>query len=331
MPQGKFRLINSLMNGQGDSSGDASSRLPSPRRPRIIAVGGGKGGVGKTLLTSNLGIMLSQTGRSVLLVDADLGAANLHTFVGETRNPAPLSRFLKGEITRIEQVTSKTNIPNLELVSGSRDSMDIANFDASNSTVLKHGLMSTRHDFVIMDLGPGTSNSMLDFFLMADHGILVVTPEPTSVENTYRFIKCLLLRRMKMLQESEEGGELRELLRKILFSTPRTGALTISGLLDELKRHDNHSGETLEKVMRGTDISLIINQARTPDERLLGYSIARACADFFTLKVNILGHVPYSDEIMESVRTRRPLAISHRNSPAAREIESILQGILRRI
>jgi flagellar biosynthesis protein FlhG len=334
VPQGKFKLIRSLVKGntaRDERSVEASGRRAGARRPQIISIGGGKGGVGKSLLTSNMGVLLSQMDKSVLLVDADLGAANLHTMVGEAQSRAPLSRFLKGEVTEIESVISKTTVPNLDLISGSRDSMDIANLEGRHASTLKNGIMSVDHDYVIMDLGPGTSNNMLDFFLMSDQGVLVLTPEPTSVENTYRFIKCLLLRRMKMLQESDEGGELRELLKKILFDRERTAPLSISGLLDELRSHDQHRGETLKKVMQGIDISLVINQARTPEDRLLGYSISRACADFFTLDVSILGHISYSDSVVESIRSRRPLAIGYAGSEATREIESVLRAILKRI
>jgi flagellar biosynthesis protein FlhG len=65
----------------------ASSPAPALDRPgrRIIAIGGGKGGVGKSLIAANLAIYLSQLGKRVVLIDADLGGANLHTFVGVDR------------------------------------------------------------------------------------------------------------------------------------------------------------------------------------------------------------------------------------------------------
>jgi Mrp family chromosome partitioning ATPase len=101
-------------------------------RPKIWAVGGGKGGVGKSLVTSNLGILLTRAGNKALLVDADLGTANLHTFVKAEQTTLSLSKFLfTGEPSDIQHLISKTSIPNLDLISGAKDSLDVADLNGN--------------------------------------------------------------------------------------------------------------------------------------------------------------------------------------------------------
>ncbi|MFQ5466240.1 MAG: P-loop NTPase [Thermodesulfobacteriota bacterium] len=298
------------------------------RRPVLWAVGGGKGGAGKSLIASNLGILLSRAGRRVLLVDVDLGAANLHTLVGETESHMPLSSFIKGEVNDLSEVISATGMPNLDLVSGSMDSMDAANLNGTRVAHLRDSLEKTDHDYVLMDLGPGTSNNTLDFFLLADRGILVVTPEPTAVENTYRFIKCLLLRLMKQAQEAREGGKLKDILKRIFYESEMSKNLTIAALLDEIREHDRDSWRMLKELMERTRLSVVINQARRPEDNTLGYSVRRACLDFFDVEVDILGHIPFSEKVWESTRLRRPLTVEYADTEPAVQLSSVLDEAL---
>src|SRR6476661_2364377 len=106
-------------------------RAASPPRGaaarRIVAVGGGKGGIGKSLVSANLGIALAQRGSSVVLVDADLGGANLHSCLGVSQPSASLSDFLDKRVDRLEQTAVETGISGLRLISGARDVLDAAN------------------------------------------------------------------------------------------------------------------------------------------------------------------------------------------------------------
>src|SRR5204863_3878543 len=108
-----------------DTSQDLVVATPErdPRRAarRIIAVGGGKGGAGKSLLAANLGIFLSTLGKRVVLLDADLGGANLHTFVGVERPRVTLGDLFEKRVARVEDVVVETPIPGLGLVSGEGD------------------------------------------------------------------------------------------------------------------------------------------------------------------------------------------------------------------
>src|SRR6185295_6844890 len=93
----------------------------------IVAFGGGKGGVGKSLLCANVGIYLAQLGKRVVLLDADLGGANLHTFVGIDRPAVTLGAFFGRRVARIEEVVVPTRVANLGLLSGEGEPLGAAN------------------------------------------------------------------------------------------------------------------------------------------------------------------------------------------------------------
>jgi flagellar biosynthesis protein FlhG len=88
---------------------------------RIIAVGGGKGGVGKNLVTSSLVIWLAQHGKKVVVVDTDLGGANLHTCLGQSILDRTLSDFINCRVDSIEDLILETGVKNLGLISGAHD------------------------------------------------------------------------------------------------------------------------------------------------------------------------------------------------------------------
>src|SRR5512140_2767761 len=173
--------------------------IPARRRGarRVISIGGGKGGIGKSLISANLGIELARRGKRVVLVDADLGGANLHTTLGVDVPRRTLSDFIERRVSRIDDVVTPTGIANLGLVSGALDHLDAANpRHAQKMRLLRH-VQQLDADFAILDLGAGTHSNVLDFFLVSDHGILVLVPEPTAVENAYRFVKAAFWRRMR--------------------------------------------------------------------------------------------------------------------------------------
>ncbi|HCF59957.1 MAG TPA: ATP-binding protein, partial [Myxococcales bacterium] len=167
---------------------------------RVLAVGGGKGGIGKSLIASNLGIELARRGNRVVLIDADLGGANLHTCLGMELPKVTLSDYINRRVAKLEEVLVPTTVANLSLVSGALDALDVANPKYAQKLKLLRNFQALDVDYAILDLGAGTNYNVLDFFLIADHGLLVLVPEPTSVENGYRFIKAAFFRRLANVQ-----------------------------------------------------------------------------------------------------------------------------------
>src|SRR5690606_30874008 len=113
-----------------------------------------------------------------------------------------LSDFVNRTYEELVEVVTPTNLPHLGLISGALDFLEAANPKYTQKMRLLREITRLDVDVVIIDLGGGTGFNILDFFLVAEHGILAVVPEPTSIENAYRFIKAAYYRRLKMLETS---------------------------------------------------------------------------------------------------------------------------------
>jgi flagellar biosynthesis protein FlhG len=142
----------------------AVDHTPSPDGPCIWAVGGGKGGVGKSMVTTSLAVALAGRGQRVVVVDADLGGANVDTVFGISRPPRTLSEFFAGEVPRLADVLSPTSVPNLRVVSGSNALLSMANPLHSQKTKFLRHLRYLPVDHVLLDLGAGANYNVLDFF-----------------------------------------------------------------------------------------------------------------------------------------------------------------------
>jgi len=301
-------------------------RTPAPRRGararRVISVGGGKGGIGKSLIAANLGIELARRGKSVVLVDADLGGANLHTCLGVDLPRTSLSDFVERRVERIEDVVVPTGVANLGLVSGAMDHLDAANPKYAQKMRLMRHILMLDVDYAILDLGAGTALNVLDFFLVSDHGILVLVPEPTAVENVYRFVKAAFWRRVRNVV-AVYGFE--EPLRSVMgdggFHSPVE-------VIAALREQHPEAGATLEKELHAFRPRLIVNQARTPQDGELGRAVVAAWKKYFGLGMDYLGSIEHDEAMWRTVRARKPLLLERPEAPAARSFAAIADGLV---
>ncbi|HZI12214.1 MAG TPA: P-loop NTPase [Myxococcus sp.] len=303
---------------------DSPGVVARARPHRIIAVGGGKGGIGKSLVSSNLGVALALRGQRVLLVDADLGGANLHTCLGVNQPTATLSDFMLRPKAKLEDVIVPTGVPNLSLIAGALDVLDAANIKYAQKQRLLRGLQTQSVDYLILDLGAGSSFNTLDFFIIADHGVLVLLPEPTSVENAYRFVKAAFYRRLQQV-EAQYGIE--SLVEKAL-STREGAARTPFEIIQHVRQQNAALGERLEKELTAFRVKLVLNQARSDGDLNVGGAVVSAWKKFFGLEMDDLGAIRYDDEAWRAVRRRRPIVLERPDSPAALGLQGIADRLL---
>ncbi len=169
----------------------ASTPSPArPRRCRIIAVASGKGGVGKTNLAVNLSIVLSRLGRRVVLLDADLGTANVDVVLNvQTRYD--LTDLIHGRRT-VDEVAAHL-ADGLRLIRGVSGLPAFADMPASDRKRLidQLGDLEGQSDFIVIDCGAGVSENVIAFAHAADELLIVTTPEPTAITDAYALVKVL--------------------------------------------------------------------------------------------------------------------------------------------
>ncbi|MGZ3696788.1 MAG: P-loop NTPase [Bdellovibrionota bacterium] len=306
---------------------DLPTSSPSGRLQQIWAVGGGKGGVGKSLVASSLAISLSRLNRKVVAVDLDLGGANLHTTLGVDLPRQTLSDFFSHRVAKVDDCVVSTGITNLELISGAQDAIGITNLKATQKINFMKGLRALDADYVIIDLGAGTSFSTLDFFLFADVGLITLLPEPTSIENTYRFIKSAYYRR---LSRSRALAEIRPLVEMAMDPRNPLGIKCPSDLFREVNKADPDAGMKLKREIERFKPKVIVNQARTQTDIDIGSSVKTVCKKYFGIEMDYLGYLDYDSAVWQAVRRKRPLMIEFPNSRLVSSVDHIVQLLLKR-
>ena len=264
----------------------------------IWPIGGGKGGSGKTFLTGSLGILLAGKGKKTLLIDADLGAANLHTVLGIPHPQKTLSDFINRKVRALEETVMETGLENLSFISGARDNLDMANMAHAQKTKLLRAIARLPFDCILLDLGAGTSFNTLDFFTLSSTGIFVTTPEPTSIENVYRLIRSVYLRRIKQVLREEA---FRALIREAAAPSGGSPAKNPEDLLSFLRASDPATAERLEESLRAFRFKLLLNQLRKQDNPQIGNLICRICEKHLGLAVRFLGNVHYDERVHDAV------------------------------
>ncbi len=302
--------------------GDGVGGALRGRARRIIAIGGGKGGVGKSLVAANVAIFLAQFGKRVVLLDADLGGANLHTFLGIDRPHVTLGDFFGKRVERVEECVVETAIKNLGLVSAEGDPLWAASPRPSARNRLISQVRDLDADYLVCDLPPGSGFTALDFFLVAHAGVLVVVPEPTSIENSWRFIKSAFLRRLRGVAGFER-------IPPELSSTATEGGIPSPLDLYQAARGIDATlaARVLEEIHRFRP-RLVVNQTRARADLELGPQLRAAGRRRLGLAVDYLGHLDSDDAVWLAVRKRRPLIVEHPEAKITKNLERVVRRLL---
>ncbi len=307
-----------------ENNSSFTSDIASHRKQKIWAIGGGKGGVGKSLVTANLSICLSLLGYKVVAIDLDLGGANLHTCLGVPVPDSTLSDYVTKKVKDINELLTPTAIKNLFLISGAQDDLGIANLKHMQKTKILNHFEDIDADFLLLDLGAGTTFNTLDFFIAADKGILVSLPEPTSIENTYRFIKSVYYRKLKMAEEFLEISPLIDQAMNAKMSQNSTPA----DLVTRVMSINPQMGQKLRQEITKLSPRLIINQIRTQADIDIGHSMRIICKKYFGIDLDYVGHLDYDATVWQSVKKRRPLLMEYPNSTLVNNFDRIVHGLL---
>jgi flagellar biosynthesis protein FlhG len=158
-------------------------------KPRIITVTSGKGGVGKTNLSVNMALAFARIGKKVIVMDADLGLANVNVML----NMIPkynLYHVIKKQKT-IREILVETEY-GISIVAGASGFSQIANLgEEDRKDFIRELDTLSNADIIIIDTSAGVSSNVLDFIAAADDAVIITTPEPTAITDAYGIIKII--------------------------------------------------------------------------------------------------------------------------------------------
>jgi flagellar biosynthesis protein FlhG len=293
---------------------------------RVWAIGGGKGGIGKSFLAVNLATVAARMGWRVLLIDADLSGANLHTCLGvRGGNRVNLSDYLYDRVVDIDKAVIDTAVPGLRLIMGALDHTGMAETSRAQRENLFQALGKLPVDLVVFDLAAGADRATLDFFLETDEGVIIATPEPTSIENAYGFLRAAFYRR---LARTMSTSPIRDLIREAMDRRNERGIRTPTDLFKEIGQLDPDEETRFRQALENFRPRLVVNQVRDSEEIKLGFSMRSVCRKFFGINLEYLGYICFDDAVWRSVKESRPLVLAYPQSDAALYIRRIVHKML---
>ena len=295
---------------------------------RIIPVASGKGGVGKSLIAANLGVAFAQAGQRVVLADLDLGASNLHLVLGYQSPKTGIGTFLNDTKSDFNTVIADTDIRGLRFIPGDTEIPGTANLKAFQLKALVRRFQALRDetDILILDLGAGTHQSILDFFLLSGQGIVVSAPAVTAVLNAYVFLKNTVFRLMYTV--FGKGSPARAYLEKVRKDGSGPSMLYIPKMLPEIKKIDPESHAKFMDHMAHFHPRLIMNLIDDPKDADVAMKIRRSCEEYLDLKIEHLG-VVYRDTVQDTaLASRLPILVYKPRSLLSQAIYRIADKIL---
>ncbi len=299
--------------------------LGTKRTGEIWAIGGGKGGSGKTFITSNMGTYLANKGKKVTLIDADFGGANLHTFIGTRRPQYSLSNFFSKK-TSLEENIIRTPIDNLGLLVGDIHSLSPDNIQSEQRIELYRQIINLNSEYILMDIGAGSHRDTIDTFLIANRMIAVFEPNVASIENMYQFARNALYRKLKWTLKPLMTPDI---LKYFRGRDGKTGLLirNIRELMEYLRDIPELS-ETIEREVELFQIYLILNKIRTAQDIELGSTVKSFLIKYLSIKAKYVGFIEYDDAVWKSVRERKVLLQAHPRFRSSKEIRTSAENII---
>jgi flagellar biosynthesis protein FlhG len=203
--------------------------------PKVISISSGKGGVGKTNVTANLGLAFTQMGKQVLVLDADLGLANIDVLLGITSHYS--IEHLFNQEKRFSEILVK-GPGGMSIMPASSGVLELVALQETQKIMLLDELdhLGMSVDVLLIDTGAGISSNVLYFNAAAAESIIIVTPEPTSITDAYALIKVLATKFQKknfmiLVNLAASSQEARGVFKKINIAVDRfLGSLSLDYL-----------------------------------------------------------------------------------------------------
>jgi len=291
--------------------------------PQIWAVGGGKGGIGKSVLSILIAMALADKGEETVVIDGDLGGSNLHTFMGIRTPGRTLNDFIGRRYDTLDDVCISTEQKRLRIICGASEVLTLANLKYTQKMKILQAISKIRADHVVLDLGAGTGFDTLDFFLAAHRQIVVMTPQPIAIQNAYAFIRNAVYRALSRL--TNRRPSLGGLVKAAMNPKNDMKVRTINSLLDRIAENGSAADAAeMASLLRRIRPTLITNMIRQPRDKNASRIIQMVARKHLTIQARIGGSIYFDPQINAMVSAMEPLTRVDRESDAIRSSQSIV-------
>ena len=302
-----------------------TSHLCYNRFMQILPIASGKGGVGKSLLSANLAIALGQAGKKVVLCDLDLGASNLHLAIGQNVKNRSIGTYLT-EKSEFKDIIEPTEYENVSFIAGDSQIPGLTSLKAAQKAKLLRNFRSIDADFLILDLGAGTHQIILDMFLQSPQGILITAPTVTATLDGYLFLKNCVFRLMYTTFKKGTAGH--ELLEQVRKNSQQMKSLYIPQITQALEKTDPDGTKLFKERMVQFCPRLVLNMIEDPKDAASASRIRNSCKQYLGLEIDYLG-LMFRDQLQEkALSSRLPVIIYKPKSVLSQAIYRISEKII---
>lgn len=289
----------------------------------IWAIAGGKGGTGKSFLTSQMAVALAEKNKKVIVIDTDFGGANIHSFFGLKKKTSSLNLFFEDK-EPLQNLIIETDIKNLSIIPGDYNSITIDSIKYMQKLKLLRHIKKLEADYILLDLGAGSTFNTIDFFLLADRLTVVTVPEITAIENLFQFIRNTYFRKLFFLL-GVYG--LKNKAKNIWKNRKKHKITNIIGLIDFIKTELDDNPAILAELS-DFSINIILNKLRNSSEIDQGFSIRSLCLKYLGVNALFTGYVEYDFQFWKNLSLIQPNSNINISPRIKKEIFQITENII---
>ncbi len=293
----------------------------------ILPIASGKGGVGKSTIAANLAILLARSGKRILLCDFDFGGANLHTLLGLKNSHAGMGNFIYKQTSELSDLVQDTMEENLKFIAGDCLYPGTANMDTfTKNKIIRKLSRIENFDYVILDLGAGTTYNTLDFFLLTRNSILVTTPELTSVLNAYSFLKSAAFR--FLMRQFKAKSDEQKFINEYLKDSASGTETSFLELLSKTAEKFSDSCQKISSEIRKFRPQAIVNMGETSGDLEMAKRLRKLVHDKLGIQMDFIGFLPREQKVGLSVALRTPIAVSAPDSKLVKSLQTAADTVL---
>ncbi|MBT4290089.1 MAG: P-loop NTPase [Deltaproteobacteria bacterium] len=267
---------------------------------KIIPIAGGKGGIGKSLIAANLSIALAQLGHSTIVIDLDLGGSNLHLMLGLQNENRGIGDYVHNPKLPFESLCVQTEWPHLKFIPGDGTTPFLANISYAGKQNIIKEIQNLSAEYIILDLGAGTSFNTLDFFQIVNRGILVTSGDRISLINMLSFLKNFLLRTID--RTLPRNSKARIQIQDIYSQSSNRAKVTINSVLNTIRSSDAEAANHISRLCKNIQPRIVYNMIHGLQELRLVNIINKSAKNILSINPSHMGVVFVDQAVPDSIR-----------------------------
>ena len=241
--------------------------------------------------------------------------------------PKTVNDFITKKYGRLEDICIETGIENLSLLSGASEILSLANLQFAQKMKIMQNISQLDTDIAILDLGSGTSYNVLDFFLMAHRKIVVLTPQPISIQNAYAFVRNAVYRKLSRL--SSQKPALLATIKTAMDPKNEMNVRTMKDLLNAVKENNNEEDmNLLSREIAEIRPALVTNMTKSPRDREAGRIIQLVSEKYLMIHPTVLGSIMRDNQVDNMISGMAPLTTIDRSSEAIAGVYNIVADLI---